>query len=124
MFFQPLLVQFHFLEVLPDAGVTGAAISATNAGAVFIHSAEAALLVAMDAMAVFSVADVVRAAQVPPHFTGFDFLNGEGKIELAADGMADVHALGAIYLYFRLLAGLGPIHAQRQTRSCRLTSGD
>ena len=85
MLFQPLFVELHVFEIFPDARVMGAAVGAAYARAVFIDTAKPALLVAMDAMAVFSVANVVRPAQVPTNFSALDFFRREREIQLAAD---------------------------------------
>src|SRR5581483_6543232 len=93
----PFGVQLHPLEVLPDARVARAAVAAADRGTAGVGAAESGGAIAMRAEAVGVMADLIRPAEIPSDGAAFHFLRGEREIELAADGVADVHPLGAIH---------------------------
>ena len=92
----PLVVEYHAIEVLPDPFVAGAAISAADGGPVLVHATAPRVVLQVRAEAARFLTDVVRHAEVPPHMAILDLLGGEREGELAADRLADWEPLLAV----------------------------
>jgi hypothetical protein len=75
----PLLVDDHPLEVLPDPVVAGAAVHAAGGGAVVVDGAAVGGVVEAVAVAVRGLAVEVRAAEVPLDRAGLDLLDRQRK---------------------------------------------
>src|SRR5229473_1630667 len=120
---EPLVVELHVLEVLPDPLVVGAAVVAADAGPIGVDAAEPGGPVVVGAVAVGIVPDHVGKADVEADLAGVDLLSGQGEAELAAHRVADMHALGAVDLLGRLRGDAavpegkgGPRHPRRGRR--------
>src|SRR5437763_4550309 len=95
---EPLVVELHVLEVLPDPLVVGAGVVAADAGPIGVDTTEPGGPVVVGAVAVGIVPDHVRETDVEADLAGIDLLSGQGEAELAAHRVADMHALGAVDL--------------------------
>ena len=91
---------------------------AADAGPVGVDAAGSGRAVVVGAVAVGVVPDQVGETQVEAHLAGVDLPRRQGKMQLAADGVAHVHALGAVDLHGRCALALvrpqgdrGPRHA-------------
>src|SRR5260370_29941767 len=87
---EPLVVQLHVLEVLPDPLVVGTAVVAADAGAIGVDATEPGGSAVVGAVAVGVLPDHVGEAQVEADLAGVDLLGGQGAAQLAAHGVADM----------------------------------
>ena len=92
----PLVVEHHAVEVLPDAPVVGAVVLAADPGPVGVDRAAEGPGLVVHAHAAGVVADDVGVADVPPHRPGVDLLGAEHEPQPAADRLAHRHPRGAV----------------------------
>src|SRR4051812_5092945 len=85
----PLLVDDHSLEVLPDPLVVGAAVLAAGGRAVLVDGAAVRGVVEAVAVAVRALAVEVRAPELPLDRAGLDLRDGQREAEAAADRLAE-----------------------------------
>src|SRR2546428_3000367 len=70
----PLLVEHHVVEVLPDPVVLGAAVCAADPRTILVHPAVAGRPIIVDAEAFSGLPDRIRLTQVPPDLSALDLL--------------------------------------------------
>src|ERR1043165_5763017 len=105
MLIYPLLIEFHLFEIFPDAFVICAIVTTTDRRTIRVHRATAGLSVYVRAKTIHFMTDEIRRSQIPSDFSTLDLRTRQGKIELATDCFANVHALRAVHLN-RLLFSL------------------
>ena len=87
----PLGVQLHPIEVVPDPRVVLAAVAPAHTRTMRIDTAAAASA-EVGAAAVALMADEVRTPEIPSHMPSLDLVDTERKLEAAARGAADRQA--------------------------------
>ena len=80
----PFMIEFHLVEVNPDAFIPGAAVTTTDPGTFFIDTAVSGSKIQMAAIPVAIVTNKIGTAQIPFNLGRFQLRNVEGEVESAA----------------------------------------